>query len=151
VQACEAGLSVMREQMRPGMTEQELWAHLHAHNIASGGEWLETRLLTSGRRTNPWYQECSDKVIEDGDLVAFDTDLIGIGGYSVDMSRTWVAGDGRPTGDQQRLWEEARTQLRENTRLLQPGASFAEISQRCHLPPDDIHSRTNLAVAHGVG
>jgi Xaa-Pro dipeptidase len=151
IDACETGVAEMRAQMRPGMTEQEVWAHLHFHNIATGGEWLETRLLTSGQRTNPWYQECSPKVIDDGDLVAFDTDLIGIGGYSVDISRTWIAGDKRPSGSQQRLWDEAFTQLQANTQLLQPGASFAEISQRSHIPPSDIHSVTNAAVAHGIG
>ncbi len=151
VDACETGVAEMRANMRPGMTEQEVWAHLHFSNIATGGEWLETRLLTSGGRTNPWYQECSAKVIDDGDLVAFDTDLIGIGGYSVDISRTWVAGDRRPTSQQQRLWDEAFTQLQANTRLLQPGASFAEITQRSHRPPTDIHSVTNAAVAHGIG
>lgn len=151
VDACESGIDEMRSQMQPGLTEQEVWAHLHFANIVSGGEWLETRLLTSGRRTNPWYQECSSKVIDDGDLVAFDTDLIGIGGYSVDISRTWRAGDAPATSSQQRLWDEAFTQLQSNTLLLQPGASFAEISRRSHLPPSDIHSVTNAAVAHGIG
>ncbi len=151
VAACEAGLGEMRRSIEPGVSENEAWAVLHRENIASGGEWLETRLLTSGQRTNPWYQECSSKVIEAGDLVAFDTDLIGIGGYSVDMSRTWLAGDAAPTSDQQRLWDVAFEQLQFNTALLQPGASFAEISCRSHLPPDDIHSVTNAAVAHGIG
>lgn len=151
VVACESGIEAMREAMRPGVTENELWSVLHRENIASGGEWLETRLLTSGQRTNPWYQECSSKAIGAGDLVAFDTDLIGIGGYSVDMSRTWLAGDGAPTDDQHRLWDAAFEQLQHNTTLLQPGASFAEISQRAHLPADDIHSVTNAAVAHGIG
>jgi Xaa-Pro aminopeptidase len=151
VQACESGLDTMRSEIRPGLTERELWAHLHHTNIASGGEWLETRLLTSGQRTNPWYQECSAKVIDDGDLVAFDTDLIGIGGYSVDISRTWVAGDASPTAFQQRLWDAAFEQLQFNTTLLQPGASFLEIGHRSHVPPDGIHSVTNAAVAHGIG
>ncbi|MEL6983634.1 MAG: Xaa-Pro peptidase family protein, partial [Actinomycetota bacterium] len=151
VSACEAGIDRMWAALRPGRRENEVWAELHHANIASGGEWLETRLLTSGRRTNPWYQECSDKVIEAGELVAFDTDLIGIGGYSVDISRTWLAGDGRPTSNQQRLWALAAEQLEHNTALLQPGASFAEISQRASLPPDDVHSVTNAAVAHGIG
>lgn len=151
VAACEAGLDAMRDATRPGMTENEAWSVLHQSNIASGGEWLETRLLTSGRRTNPWYQECSEKVIEAGELVAFDTDLIGIGGYSVDISRTWRVDDGAPTAEQCRLWEAAREQLVLNTALLRPGASFAEISHGAHLPPDDIHSVTNAAVAHGIG
>ncbi len=151
VGACESGLDEMRAALRPGATENEVWAVLHRANIAAGGEWIETRLLTSGPRTNPWYQECSGKVIEAGELVAFDTDLIGIGGYSVDISRTWLAGDGTPTGDQQRLWEHASEQLRDNTALLRPGASFAEIADRATRPPDGVHSLTNAAVAHGIG
>lgn len=151
IAGCEQGVAEMRAAMRPGMTEQELWAKLHAANIAAGGEWLETRLLTSGQRTNPWYQECSDKAIDPGDLVAFDTDLIGIGGYSVDISRTWTADGGAPTTDQQRLFDAATEQLEHNLGLFRPGASFAEISRHGHLPPDDIHSVTNAAVAHGIG
>ncbi|WP_040493816.1 M24 family metallopeptidase [Ilumatobacter nonamiensis] len=151
VAACEDGLDEMRKVARPGMTENEVWSVLHQSNIASGGEWLETRLLTSGPRTNPWYQECSSKVIEPGELVAFDTDLIGIGGYSVDISRTWRVDDGTPTAEQRRLWDAAYEQLTFNTTLLQPGASFAEIAQRSHIPPADIHSVTNAAVAHGIG
>ena len=151
VAACEDGVRQMRDTVRPGLTENELWSTLHQANIAAGGEWLETRLLTSGQRTNPWYQECSNKPIEAGELVAFDTDLIGIEGYSVDISRTWIADDSAPTASQQRLWDLAAEQLAFNTALLQPGASFAEISQHSHLPPRDVHSVTNAAVAHGIG
>ena len=151
VAACESAIARVRCEIRPGLTENEAWSVLHRENIASGGEWLETRLLTSGPRTNPWYQECSSKTIEAGELVAFDTDLIGIGGYSVDMSRTWLVGSDRPTAEQQRLWDAAIEQLTHNTALLQPGASFAEISRRAHLPPPEIHSVTNAAVAHGIG
>jgi Xaa-Pro dipeptidase len=151
IAGCERGVAQMRASMQPGMTEQELWAQLHAANIAAGGEWLETRLLTSGQRTNPWYQECSDKVIDARDLVAFDTDLIGIGGYSVDISRTWTADGGAPTPNQQRLHDAASEQLQHNLELFRPGASFAEISQHGRLPPDNIHSVTNAAIAHGIG
>ena len=80
VLACDEAIDQMGHHLRPGITETELWAQLHRANIAAGGEWLETRLLTAGRRTNPWYQEASDYVIGNGDLVAFDTDLVGIGG-----------------------------------------------------------------------
>lgn len=34
---------------------------LHFENARSGGDWLETKLLTCGPNTNPWYQECSDR------------------------------------------------------------------------------------------
>lgn len=57
---------------RPGITENQLWAELHHTNIALGGGWIATRLLASGSRTNPRFQECSDRVIKAGDLVSFD-------------------------------------------------------------------------------
>jgi Xaa-Pro dipeptidase len=123
--ACDDGIARMRDALRPGITEQQLWSHLHAANIESGGEWFETRLLTSGQHTNPWYQECSNKVIDSGDLVAFDTDMIGVGGYSIDISRTWLAGDDAPTDEQRRIYDAAYQQV--------------------------YHSLTNACIAHGIG
>jgi Xaa-Pro dipeptidase len=70
-------------------------SHLHEVNIELGGEWIETRLLNSGLRTNPWYQEASARVIENGDIIAFNSDLIGPHGYSADISRSRLAGDRR--------------------------------------------------------
>jgi Xaa-Pro aminopeptidase len=151
VAACDAAIGDLRAAVAPGQTEREVWAELHRSNIARGGEWLETRLLTSGRRTNPWYQECSDKVLEAGELLAFDTDLIGVGGYSVDVSRTWVVGDTAPTANQQRLHHVAYDQLVTNIELCRPGASFAEVSAAAAQPPADLQSVTNAAVFHGIG
>ena len=100
----EAGIVGMHDNLRPGITENELWSHLHRVNIALGGEWIETRLLSSGERTNPWFQECGDRVIQPGELVAFDTDLIGPHGCCADVSRTFFCQPGRPSDDQQRLY-----------------------------------------------
>ena len=88
VAVADLGMSRMREVLRPGITENELWAELHYANIAHGGEWIETRLLSSGPRTNPWFQEASDRRIQAGELVSFDTDMVGPHGYCADISRT---------------------------------------------------------------
>jgi Xaa-Pro dipeptidase len=135
--ACDDGVARMRRALRPGITEQQLWAHLHAANIETGGEWFETRLLTSGQRT--------------GELVAFDTDMIGVGGYSIDISRTWLAGDNAPTDEQRRIYDAAYQQVEHNIGLMQPGTTFREIAERALLPPEPYHSLTNACVAHGIG
>ena len=114
---CEAAMLVMQRHLRPGITEQALWAHLHAENISRGGEWIETRLLSSGPRTNPWFQECSSREVEAGDLVAFDTDLIGPYGYCADISRTWRCGGGRARNAQIDLYRRAREQIAYNLEL----------------------------------
>ena len=70
-------MGVLRAALRPGMMESEALARLVGESIARGGEYPETRLLTSGPRTSPWFQETSDRVLEAGDLLSFDTNLIG--------------------------------------------------------------------------
>ena len=90
-----------------------------------------------GPRTNPWFQECSARVIEAGDIVAFDTDLIGPYGYCCDISRTWLAGDGRPTNEQRALYAQAEEQIAANMEMLRPGRSFRELSHAATSVPAD--------------
>ncbi|MFQ5995626.1 MAG: M24 family metallopeptidase [Acidiferrobacterales bacterium] len=151
IAVCEEGLRRMHDALVPGLTENELWSILHQTNIALGGEWIETRLLTSGPRTNPWFQECSDRVIEAGDLVSLDTDLIGPGGYCADISRTWLCGDGQPTDTQRRLYNAAYEEIEHNTALLKPGLSFREFLERSFRPPKEFVPYRYSAVIHGVG
>jgi Xaa-Pro dipeptidase len=148
---CEAAMAVMQSHLRPGITEQELWAHLHTENIKRGGEWIETRLLSSGPRTNPWFHECSSRVIESGDLVAFDTDLIGPYGYCVDVSRTWICGDGRASPEQKDLYRLAREQIAYNLALVRPGVGFRELSETAWRLPERYRANRYSTIAHGVG
>jgi Xaa-Pro dipeptidase len=148
---CEAALRVMQAHLVPGVTEQALWAHLHHENIARGGEWIETRLLASGPRTNPWFQECSSRAIEAGDLVAFDTDLIGPYGYCADISRTWLCGDGSATEVQRALFRVAREQIAHNLAQIKAGLSFREFSERAFALPERYRANRYSTVVHGVG
>ena len=131
------------------MTEQELWSRLHQANIEFGGEWIETRLLTSGPRTNPWYQECSDRIIETGDLVALDTDLIGRHGYCCDISRTWRADLGRPTDIQRHAYARAFSHLQRLLELVRPGVTLAELAEQVGHPAEGGHVYSCLV--HGIG
>lgn len=149
--ACEAAMAEMEAALRPSISENELWAELHRGNIARGGEWIETRLLSSGPRTNPWFQECSSRVIEAGDLVAFDTDLIGPYGFCADLSRTWLCGDGKPSAEQRDLYRIATDQIGFNTDLLRPGISFRDLVERSKIPPPDCFPARYGVLCHGVG
>ena len=53
LRATERGVDRLRDALAPGITEQQLWSVLHQAVIAQGGDYIETRLLTSGERTNP--------------------------------------------------------------------------------------------------
>ena len=151
IAVCEEGMRRMREALRPGIIENALWSVLHQTNIALGGEWIETRLLASGPRTNPWFQECGTRAIEAGDLVSFDTDLIGPRGYCADISRTWRCGEGRPSDDQRRLYALAHTQLQRNIELLRPGLGFCELAEKAWPMPSAYRHNRYSVLAHGVG
>jgi len=135
----------------PGVTERELWAHLHFENARSGGEWLETKLLTSGPRTNPWYSECSDRVVQEGEMIAFDTDMIGPYGYCADLSRSWTCGYVPMNATQATLYATAVEQIEHNLALLQPGMDFAEFNAKSWQIPDRYVDRRYSCALHGVG
>ncbi len=147
----EIGFARMHEELRPGITENEFWSILWRTNMAMGGEWIEGRLLSSGDRTNPWFQEASDRVIRPGELVAFDTDMIGPLGYCADISRTFRAGPGAPTREQRDLYKTAYEQLRHNIDLLEPGLGFRELAEKAWPQPDIYAPNRYVVLAHGVG
>lgn len=151
VATTEITCNEMHKALQPGMTEVELWSIMHAENIKRGGEWIETRILSSGPRTNPWMQEAGPRVIQDGELLAFDTDLIGPYGMCADLSRTWIVGDGNGSAEQKNLYQFAHEHILTNRELLKPGVSFRELTERGHkLKPQYIDQRYGVMM-HGVG
>ena len=151
ISAADVGMARMHEALKPGMTENELWAILHHANISMGGEWIETRLLSSGGRTNPWHQECSDRVIQAGELVAFDTDMVGPFGYCADISRTFHCGPGKPTAQQRELYNFAYEQIEYNTSLLRAGLTLHELAEQAWTTPEQFVENSYPFIAHGVG
>ena len=151
LQTCEQSVVSMRERLQPGMRESDALAMLIEGSIQRGGEYPETRLLSSGPRTNPWFQETSDRIIADGDLLAFDTDIIGPMGYYNDISRSWVVGDRPPSDAQRRLYALAYQQMLHNTGLLQVGMGFLEYSDKSYRLPDNCIPNRYADVAHGCG
>lgn len=151
MEVCDLAIARMREALAPGVTENQLWAVLHDTNIAHGGEWIECRLLASGPRTNPWFQESSDRVIEAGDIVGFDTDLVGPHGYLADISRSWICPDGKPSDRHRKLYDLATQQILFNAELLRPGLSFREFAERCWPVPEAFLPNRYMMMLHGCG
>ncbi|WP_373085172.1 dimethylsulfonioproprionate lyase DddP [Sneathiella sp.] len=151
VHACEQSMLEMQKFARPGITENDIWAVLHAENIKRGGEWIETRILSSGPRTNPWFQESGPRVIGNNELLAFDTDLIGCFGMCADISRTWFLGDGQPSDEQKRLYQYGYRHIQENVKLLGPGVPFKDIVFGGHMLSEEFAGSRYSAKMHGVG
>jgi len=148
---CEESVRSLREFAVPGIRESEAFAHLVGASLARGGEYPETRLLTAGPRTNPWFREASDRVMQAGELLSFDTDLIGPMGFYNDLSRSWVIGERRPTRTQATLLDLAREQIAHNIDLLRPGTSFVEFASRAFSLPDAYLPNRYADLVHGCG
>ena len=149
--ACEQSIAEMREIAVPGATENDVWAELHKSNIKRGGEWIETRILASGQRTNPWFQECGPRVIQNNEILSFDTDLIGCYGMCTDISRSWFIGDGEPTARQKQMHAIAYEHIMTNTELVKPGVTFQELTEGGHHLPDKYIPQRYGSKFHGVG
>ncbi|MGC6484486.1 MAG: dimethylsulfonioproprionate lyase DddP [Candidatus Puniceispirillales bacterium] len=149
--SCEMSVAAMEEAAAPGMTEDDIWAVLHAENIRRGGEWIETRLLASGPRTNPWFQECGPRVVQNNEILAFDTDLVGVYGICSDISRTWFLGDAGPTAEMIEDYRLAREHIETNMALMKPGVSFDDLTHKGHHLPEIYQKQKYSCKFHGVG
>lgn len=150
VHSCEKSVRLMEEAVKPGMSEDEIWAVLHSENIKRGGEWIETRLLASGPRTFPWFQECGPRITQENEILAFDTDLIGVYGLCVDISRTWFVGE-EPTQTMKDYYRVAHDHIMQNMALLKPGVSFRDLTYKGHQLPSEMIEGQYSCRFHGVG
>ena len=152
VELTENAMGVMERAIKPGLTENGLWSIFQQKVIETGGEYMETRLLNSGDRTNPWFQETSAKKLVAGELIAFDTDTVGVYGYYTDFSRTFfVDGGAKPSAKQKELYALSRDEIETNIALMRPGMSFREYSEKAWKIPEGYRENRYLAVVHGCG
>ncbi|TMM54277.1 dimethylsulfonioproprionate lyase DddP [Sulfitobacter sabulilitoris] len=154
--ACEASVRAMetfaRENVGDGSTcEDDVWAVLHAENIRRGGEWIETRLLASGPRTNPWFQECGPRICQPNEIISFDTDLVGAYGICIDISRSWWIGDRRPRPDMIYAMQHGVEHIRTNMDMLRPGITMPELTAGTHVLDPQFQAQKYGCLMHGVG
>ncbi len=151
IAVAETALYELRGAIAPGVSEYELTAILHRVNVEHGGDWIETRLLSSGDRINPWEREASGRRLRPGDLVGVDTDMVGPLGYCADISRTFHCGPGEPSPGQRELYRIAAEELRHNIDVLSPGMSFADLTAKLWQRPARFRDRRYDMAVHGIG
>ena len=156
IRACEMAVGEMERFTRAhvpegDVSENDIWSVLHRENIRRGGEWIETRLLASGPRTNPWFQECGPRIVQNNEIVSFDTDLVGSYGICTDISRSWWIGDKKPRQDMIDAMKHGIEHIRANMELVKPGVSFADLSRNCHTLKPQYQKQKYVCMMHGVG
>ena len=102
-------------------------------------------------RTNPWFQETGDKMIGANELIALDTDVVGVHGYYADFSRTFHAGPAAPIATQRAPYRLAHDQVHHNIGVIRPGMSFGDDANAAWDIPDKDHANRYYLSAHGCG
>ncbi len=146
----DAMLAEFEAAIRPGIREYELLAVLSDALLRRHGEFLFTRLVSSGTNTNPWLTEAHDKIVQPGDLVGVDTDANGYEGYVIDVSRTFLCGD-TPTPAQREAYRVAYDAVTGMRAALRPGLSFAEFAARAPRLPEPYRAQRYPTMAHQAG
>ncbi|WP_299505533.1 dimethylsulfonioproprionate lyase DddP [uncultured Roseobacter sp.] len=154
--ACETAVRLMEDFARANVgdgktCEDDIWAILHAENVRRGGEWIETRLLSSGPRTNPWFQECGPRICQPNEIISFDTDLVGAYGICTDISRSWWIGPDRPRPDMIYAMQHGVEHIMTNMQMLKPGVMIPELSAGTHVLDAKFQKLKYGCLMHGVG
>ena len=147
----EAAMQRLREHLRAGQTERELWSVLAAANAAAGGDFIDYPLLLCGSHITPWGEDATDRRVAAGELVAFDVGMMGPSGYKVDISRTLICPPVPPTAQQRQLYRLAHRQLEHNLSLVRPGAAFRDVAHACWPIPAGYRRHRYPMMIHGVG
>jgi Xaa-Pro aminopeptidase len=164
----EAALAAMLHEVRAGVTERELsrsfYGHAEQHGIDrihvdtvfsvlprdtddapwARGEWSER---------SPYRELTTDKVLRQGDHVAFDAGAA-YSGYAVDVGWTLLASDQDPSADEVALADEWEEVARRVIDAATPGASAADLRRAAlkgwdqNRPPPWPYP---FYVAHGLG
>lgn len=151
IKVAEHGAHSMKKALKPGVSELQLWAILNYVNVANDGDWHDGRMLASGSRTNPWLQEASPRKVESGDLVAFDTDMLGPFGYCADLSRTFLCPANNATKRQKELYRLAMDEIEHNLKLVKHGVSFEDFRNQAYQVPEEFQGNAYPCVLHGIG
>ena len=107
--------------------------------------------MATGPRTNPWFQECGPRRLQNNEILAFDTDLIGTYGICIDISRTWWIGDEKPRDDMIYAMRHGHEHIMTNMDMMKPGVSLRDLTFKGHQLDDQYMKGKYGCRFHGVG
>lgn len=152
MRAAEAGHAWAREQIRPGMTELDVYLGVASAAMRQVGRpvivYGDFVVCTGpGRRTGP----PTDRVLEPGDAFILDFSVV-LHGYRCDFTNTLVVG-GQPSDVQSRLFALCRSAMAAGEDELRAGRPCREVYEAVR----DVFDREGMAdcfphhAGHGLG
>ena len=90
-------------------------------------------------------------MLQNNEILAFDTDLIGCYGICADISRTWWIGDLPPRPDMIHAMRHAHEHIMTNMEMLKPGVGLEELTANTHVLEPQYQRLKYGCLMHGVG
>lgn len=116
--------AAVHEQVREGMTEQELYRMIVDRSLAGGAETVLMVQVAAGERSSYSNPTPSDIPLRRGDVVKIDV-FVTVGGYFSDTGRAIVIGEA--TTEQRDVWDRMQGTLAEIHEAIKPGISTREL------------------------
>ena len=76
--------------------------------------------------------------------------MVGPYGYCADISRTYVEGN-KFNENQKKLYLMAVEQINHNSRIIKPGISFKEFTEKSWILPEEYYGNRYSCMVHGIG
>jgi Xaa-Pro dipeptidase len=127
---CDAAHVELTNFVKPGMTENQVTAHIMGFLYSFPGiEDVEDVIVSSGPNTWPNWRTFSDRIIRPRDILFMDMAAVTWNGYKSCMYRTYCIG-GRPTDEQRKIYDQALKWLNDSIEAVRPGATTRDIASK---------------------
>ncbi|MEM2146029.1 MAG: Xaa-Pro peptidase family protein [Candidatus Jordarchaeaceae archaeon] len=127
VKIADEGVKRAIDVITPGIREYEVAAEAEylMRKMGSYGTSFDT-IIASGHRSAFPHATCSDRKLENGDLVVIDLG-VRYKNYCSDISRTCTVGS--PSSEQEKLFQTVLNAQQKAIRLIHPGVNASEIDE----------------------
>jgi Xaa-Pro aminopeptidase len=141
-------LDVAREQVRPGVTENDVVAALAAVPLAAGGALAFDPSVVAGVDEPMPIRRPTDRQLQLGDTVMVDIGAE-IDGYQADATRTFVIGRARER--QREAWNVVRGAYEAAVALARPGVPCRDLHRAASAVISEAGFTVEHRIGHGIG
>ncbi len=144
----DEAFDVIREELRPGLTEHEVAARLSYLMQRAGAELSFPPTVISGNEQPIMIRMPTNRRLQAGDTVMIDMGAV-VQGYQADASRTYVLG--RPSAIQAKVWAVVLAAYEAALAQVRPGVPCNESHRAAAAVIGDAGYRLIHRIGHGIG
>ena len=154
VKICEITVRACLDAIKPGIREYEVAAIGERAGRMEGAEYFSWEFCPiSGYNAGMFIRMCTDKRMEDGDLVIVGNGII-YHGYNADVTVTTICG--KPTEKQKKIYKTTYETMEAATRAIKPGVMTGDLHKMAvdiirKAGYDEYSFRHFHPLEHGIG